>query len=199
MQTVKKLSPHLHSVIQRVFRDAPHAHALLEVSFAHAVEKGGLTELDFTREEGVSFNPRPARVALILLSNAQVTDPEVIAAGMLASSDPLDDLKHLEVAERARVLAHAALEPPEVIASIDPAIRFEVAIVALALWLDRVRHLHQSPDATIRWNEMLERTDCYITLAAQTSEPLHTLLLAWRERAAHGRDRQRSLLVEGSR
>ena len=199
MQTVKKLSPHLHSVIQRVFRGDVVAHGLIERSFAHAVEKGGLTELDFRREEGVSFNPRPARVALILLSNAQVTDAEVIAAGILASSDPLDDLKHLEVAERARVLAHAALESPDAIASIDSAIRFEVAIVALARWLDRVRHLHQSPEASARWSEMLQSTDRYIELAAQTSEPLHTLLLAWRERAAQGRERQRSLLVEGSR
>lgn len=199
MHTVKKLSPHLHSVIQRIFKEDTAAHALLELSFTHAIEKGGLNELDFKREEGVSYNPRPARVALILLSNAQVADAEVIAAGMLASSDPLDDLKHLEVAERARVLAHAALEAPEEIAKIDPPLRFEVAIVALALWLDRVRHLHQSPSASTLWNEMVELTDRYIELAAQTSEPLHTLLLAWKERAAHGRDRQRSLLVEGSR
>ena len=198
MQTVKKLSPHLHSVAQRVFRDEPAALGIVELSFAHAVSYGGLAELDFEREDGVSFNPRPARVALILLSNAQVTDGEVVAAGILASSSPLEALKDLEVSERARVLAHAAHALPDEIAELDLTIRAEVAVVALSLWLDRVRHLHQSPTASERWDAMLALTDRYIHLASQTSAPLHTLLIAWRERAAHGRERQRSLLVEES-
>ena len=201
MLTVKKRSPHLHSVIQRTFKGDGVAHELIERCFSHAVECGGLQELDFVREEGVSFNPRPARVALILLNNAQVNDAEIVAAGILASSSPLDELKRLDVSERSRVLAHAAMGTPAEVIAIEPVIRFDVAVVALSLWLDRIRHLHQAADSEAlgRWEEMLAETDRYIELAALTSAELHTLLIAWRERAAGGRERQRSLLVEGSR
>ncbi len=73
---IRKHSPNLAGVVERLF-DAKDLETI-EVAFIKAIEQGGLEELDFTRESGVSYNPRPARIALILLNDAHIRDVEVI-------------------------------------------------------------------------------------------------------------------------
>ncbi len=70
-------SPHLALVLEQFANtgqlDEPAAIKIL-VSFETGLTKSGLSEIGYIREEGQSFNPRPARILLILLKDAGVRD-----------------------------------------------------------------------------------------------------------------------------
>ena len=59
--------------------------ALLEVYFELSITLGGRLEQDFTREPESSYNPRPARVAQILLEDCSINDPLALAASFLCA------------------------------------------------------------------------------------------------------------------
>ena len=112
-------SPHLALTLDQFAKsgdfDEPQARNIL-VSFETSVSKSGSQEIGFARETGQSFNPRAARILLILLKDAQLRDVRLLtlAADLAGRGEGYNQYLHLE----------------------------EPLIVSAAFLLDRLRHLH---------------------------------------------------------
>lgn len=135
-------SPHLALTLDQLVKsgelDEPAAAKIL-MSFETALSQSAGLEIGFCREVGQSFNPRPARVLLILLKDAQVRE-----ANML-----------LQASQRAGLgenyPGYLNLEEP--------------LVVSAAFLLDRLRHLHLEKnenfkeiyDACLKAGELLSR------------------------------------------
>ena len=110
----------------------------LEAAYALSCAHSGLSESGVMRSDGASFNPRPARVAQIVLGESLLRDPDTIAAAILACSEiessALQDStlsRAWQLALQARRCASAPHDAPA-----------ETQAIALALILDKTRHLH---------------------------------------------------------
>lgn len=180
LKIIKKFSPNLHLTIERIL--SLDEVALLDNAFSLAISHEGLKEIDFQREEGVSYNPRPARVALILINNAKVTDNKIIATSFLANIEAAV-LKNL-VSENipSEYFQNALLAKNPFLLQNE---NKEIKLISLALRLDRVRHHHLSKELNSKekWQEFLEENQKYIELAGNISPEIHLLLQKWQERA----------------
>ncbi|HMO17934.1 MAG TPA: hypothetical protein PKA63_06180 [Oligoflexia bacterium] len=81
-------SPHLFGVLNRLLsRDTSYPDSLLEIELAYSLAKkfGGNKELYFKRKAGSSFNPRAARIPLILLSGYPNAEYKEIILSILCS------------------------------------------------------------------------------------------------------------------
>ncbi len=106
-------SPKLKGTLERLY--PKNTALMLADAYMKAMSSGGAIEIDFTREEGVSFNPLPARVALIQLNEAKLDDPETLKTNILHSidrpkSDPsivrlfhwFDRARHAHLADKSK-------------------------------------------------------------------------------------------------
>lgn len=175
-------SPKLKGTLRRLLPDTERK--AVESFFLLAIQFGGLEELDYIREEGQSFNPRPARILSILIDQANQRSPLVLSAASVASvwsELPPETQARIpsEVAEVAEQAAHISrtIMTEEHSKRLKPAI-----LIALASYLDRARHLHLA-DASI-WREVYEESTVYIDLAEEHCHPLHPLLVSWKLRFA---------------
>ncbi len=130
---MKERSSHLYGAIARACGES--ALPVVAEAFSFAIAKGGESEIGFDREIGVSFNPRPGRVGLILLNDCFVRDSQIVAAGLLATATKPEEF----VAGVSRDLAIEARIPMDGVSRLSPAAR----AVRVALTLDFGRHLHQ--------------------------------------------------------
>ena len=136
-RAIRAKSPHLAGSLEKILTPAQCSE--LDEVWNYVVQAGGMAEIGFEREPGVSYNPRPARVGLILLSNFEVTEVHVIAAGFLSCVD--DSVAYsgalakdaTKLAERSKHSIRELAAAPE---------NDEVLLVALARHLDDVRHFH---------------------------------------------------------
>lgn len=179
---ISKFSPHLDIVSSQTFQ----AEELLTLGAALevAMENGGGSELDFERVEGVSYNPRPARVALILIKDAGIQNMPVIAAALLASLDAKAfHAANLERSfdEKIVTLASRSYENILDLSRENTESSKNAVLIAAAHWLDRVRHLHQSPKIELR-HPMHEATKPYIEYVLAINPRLSELLDAWYKR-----------------
>lgn len=182
LESIKKLSPNLHGSLKR-FVNVDEAE-LLDYCFETAILHQGLEEIDFIREEGVSYNPRPARVALILINDAKIQDLQLISNSFLANieKNKLENLKNEKSKIPEEFFQNALLAKSPFFAE---NLRKEIKIISLALQLDRARHRHLSPRLNNKenWQEFLEENLKYIKLAKDLSPELYLLLEKWQERA----------------
>lgn len=179
---IRDLSPHLAGELDRRGLSCP----TLDAAFDFAIQHGGLDEVDFVREEGVSYNPRPARIALILLKDVQTDSFLTLAGGMLAAVPAALHLAPRSCTDAA-ALAHRSALPPTELAG-EPA-----AAIACAVFLDRARHLHQAASDRRRQigETMLDQCKDYIRLAEHAAPGIAVLLTHWERRvrrASVGRD-----------
>ena len=134
MDRLEAECPGLAVLLGRYFA-APTIEALAE-DYYGASARGANQEFGVVREEGVSFNPRLARILTLLLREGGVRDPWVMRVAMYgaASSEgsPLEELD-AQLAAEVRLLT---LDP----CSGSPWHK----TIALAYILDRVRHLHMT-------------------------------------------------------
>ncbi|MFN8391450.1 MAG: hypothetical protein U0136_14275 [Bdellovibrionota bacterium] len=165
----------------------------LQKAFQFSVDNGGLLELDFTREPGVSYNPRPARVGLILLNDVRSRSLDQIIAGFFATSasDASALFTEPSFADPIR-MASLALAAPESLLQADTLVERAARDLALALHLDRARHRHQAPNAKsgAAWEQFLADTAAYVALAKESEHPLFQMLDHWYRRASHSRTRE---------
>ncbi len=102
--------------------------------FAHdyceAAGLGGNVELGVAREEGVSFNPRIARVVSLVVQGCDSITPHVLRV-VAYSAVPLDRQIPADLQSDVSAVREVAPESPE-----------WIKCIALALMLDRARHLH---------------------------------------------------------
>jgi hypothetical protein len=210
LSQLKKLSPHLNGVLNRSFDEA--GRQTIETCFNYSVSKSGTQELDFVREEGVSFNPRQARIGLLLINEADGLVADDIAAGILASSIEAGtvNLESHTIASgngQSRAIDRFFLRAEDVEKFIGEAasasipkelcniikrlkdIKDDCSDPALtgilaALWIDRARHLHQSADS--KRVEYIEDFRLTTELVLQLAQPFHNrlylLLATWFER-----------------
>ena len=113
-------SPDQCSIIFRIFK---------EVSL-----RGGAHEGPIRREEGVNFNPRPARIAQIVLAETEQKDVDLLIIAMQATVD----------------VPSGSEESFEELDNLP-------ALVVGALLLDAVRHLHMSTQTPEQIAERLKR------------------------------------------
>ena len=105
--------------------------------YCSAADLGGNLELDLPREEGVSFNPRIARVVSLVIQECDVTDPAQlrIAVYSCVANDRISALPGDVASELASVRDASSGRPAW------------IQGISLALMLDRVRHLHMMTSA----------------------------------------------------
>ena len=118
---LEKTAPGLAGALRRAFPPA----AALEVAatYAEVLERSGLESPSIDRPEGASFNPRPARICQILMTDGGGSTPE-----------------ELQLAVRLSIPRRG--DPPQLPPPPNPSDR-----VALALAIDDVRHLHMTDPA----------------------------------------------------
>lgn len=176
---IHKDSPHLDGLLNRLMKKGSLKHRdyqLIDRAFAISMQHSGKEEIDFIREDGVSFNPRPARAALILIKDAKETSAVSIAAIVIASV--YETTEDLEFDSAVLDLVKESLKDTTKIQSKS------AALIACSLWLDRARHLHQIAEENREkvWPSFLEMHKNYLELANKHSSSLHILLDAWERR-----------------
>jgi hypothetical protein len=157
--------------------------ALIQEAFEIAMRSGGNKELDFERTPGQSYNPRPARVALILLDSETRPTGELLGACFIASVESCSGLpqggKWNEVIGTAKN-AQRLLKAPASVS--DPSL--DTILLASALHLDRARQFHRSKNSKnpVQHHEFCELTEKIIELISDKNDRLSLLLTAWLKR-----------------
>ncbi len=176
---IRKHSQQLDSFIQRLTDEDDRA--LLHAAFEIAIENGGLLEQDFKREEGVNYNPRPARVVYILTKECGYTTSTQLAAAMIAVVSEADlDPADLPMPSEVQDLVRSARLPLAELASQS----VEAIQIACAIQLDRARHFHLADPDSETFAQFISQTERYIPLAQVAAPRVSTLLRAWAKRAA---------------
>jgi hypothetical protein len=139
---------------------------VLEEAFRFAMEEGGADELDFTREEGASFNPRPARLAHILIHDGEVRDPAVIVEAILAS---------VPGGKRP----NSAALPRRRLQTVE-----ESSLIAAVRFLDRARHLHiaEKQGGKVDWEQHVRQGEQLVMAVREKAPRLSFVLASWCER-----------------
>jgi hypothetical protein len=142
--------------------------------YALVADLGGNDELGVVREAGVSFNPRIARVISLVIQDCDEVTPHVLKVTVYSTLS-LDADVPAEFRSDVSAVRESTLSSPA-----------WVSCIALALMLDRVRHLHMA-DIPVRDKEVL--------LSAVASSPLLTPGVGSPEnlrlKVIHGLDMQR--------
>ncbi|MBL7661351.1 hypothetical protein JNK13_01230 [bacterium] len=169
-------SPHLDGVFRRLQKYSPQELELLKTAYQTAILNHGAVEPDFSRDPGVSFNPRPARISLILINTVDISDLQSICAGMLACIPNLDSVDKLpQRLSDAAAIAQASQLPAT-------AIKLpEALIINAALFLDRARQSHRSSKQELP-TLLLEESKQILELITPLSSPLAALIQAWQQR-----------------
>ncbi len=157
-------SPHLMMYLETIFSscDLKKVNDILSVSMVF----GGLKELDFTRPATeVKFNPRPARIALILMREAGVKDIHSvcvsIASCVIDQACVVDQNGLATTAEQelSQVMEPRDLELSRQVVRMNKEVRsagfscaefdysdrdkVDALIICMSLFLDRIRHFHR--------------------------------------------------------
>ena len=130
MSLIKQHSQSLDALLAKNFKQ--NDYKSLQDTFDFVIKNGGLEEIDFTREEGQSFNPRPARIAQIMIKDCSILSVEAIEASLLASIEN----SRSEISSQAIKIINSI--------HIEEKINQFSKALSLALILDRARHLHLS-------------------------------------------------------
>ena len=102
---------------------------------------GGNHEYEVVREEGVSYNPRLARVVSILLSDGAVRDESVFVTALWSAL--VYDADVFCGGKQATSVPEEMLSQIEQVIN-DPLAQPRYAVIRASLDLDRIRHLHIS-------------------------------------------------------
>lgn len=131
--------------------------------FAHdyceAADHGGNAELGVAREEGVSFNPRVARVVSLVIQDYDNITPHVLRV-VAYSTVPLDGDVPVELRSDVSAVRDVTPESPK-----------WIKCIALALMLDRVRHLHMADIGSDEKERMLTSFGSSAILAPEAGSP----------------------------
>ncbi len=106
-------------------------------------ELGGNHEPGMQREEGVSFNPRLARILLLLVADGGVRDSKVFRAALYAAALCVSKLPERSLWQQAQKIS------VELAAEVQAALRSTpststAALIRGVIELDAVRHIHQT-------------------------------------------------------
>ncbi len=144
---LKKESPNLYGKILRMYGSVPEP---CKIAYDFAREHGGNSEIWFTREEGVSFNPRAARVGVILIEgvgSSEAVAIETLYLGILSSILIYpDSLKRMEDTIDSKEISFEKFRDMHSeytqLAGHPPDIKPEHAKIFISLFIDKMRHIH---------------------------------------------------------
>jgi hypothetical protein len=114
----------------------------LFASYRLACEVSALNEDRVIRENGAAFNPRPARIAAILIKEGKIRDANTIAAAFLACGEP-SKISGLQIADHILSLSKQAQHIIKNGAAVHNT-SAEALTIAYAIILDGIRHLHMT-------------------------------------------------------
>lgn len=153
-------APRVFFVLQR-FLSADQLDAIRR-DYAHAHQAGGNEEPFMSREEGVSFNPRLARILSILAKDLGVHELAVLRAALYAAcNDAAGDRADIPPELRPLVVPNAEGHFD------DPRAHTIQAVLAL----DSVRHLHQSSRTPSQKGQVLKDAESLLIEAASAGIP----------------------------
>jgi hypothetical protein len=128
-------------------------------------ERGGNLEPGMAREERVSFNPRLARILLLLEADGGVRDSLVLRAALYAAS-PADEACVQQAADIHTGLSELVQEARSSTPSTATA-----ALISGVLELDTVRHIHQTTFSPDERAEMLMHAELMHRRIVQAQAP----------------------------
>ena len=128
-------------------------------------ERGGNLEPGMAREEGVSFNPRLARILLLLEADGGVRDSLVLRAALYAASS-CDEACAQQAADIHPELSELVQEARSSTPSTATA-----ALIRGVLELDTVRHIHQTTLSPDKRSEMLMHAELMHRRIVQAQAP----------------------------
>jgi hypothetical protein len=187
-------SPNLSGKLKRKFQGIPDD---CNKAYYLASELGGNIELDFVREEGVSFNPRSARVGVILTEGVPHPSIEQLTLGILStllhkagsfeisqiSSQLSEDYKEKFLSLRAcfEYIENNSIEKEPLY---NEESLTEFAQILLALFIDDMRHVHLAPlesrEEKIGW--YLKRAKTYENISKKYSPYYTPFIEKWVDR-----------------
>ena len=171
---IRKYSGQLHKMLADLGPELNRP--MVDFCFTTAIEHGGLTERDFVRPAESSYNPRPARVAYILIRDCGITDSETLAAGLLAAVCEATLLPTENHPGVRRLAQQARLAPADLTALAGATAAKQIAV---AVRLDRARHFHLSNPSRNELADFLRETEQYIPLAEEVAPRVGMLLGTW--------------------
>lgn len=168
--SLEQLSPSLYRALERCCEKK--GLDLLVEAFEYAVAHGGCTEHGVRRSEGVSFNPRPARICQIVLTDCAERRPEFLAAALLVACNERSASQALEDANALALQARIFLESEHSESDCEH--------LALALLLDEFRHLHMTSLSSGQIRERLDwvKEKIFPRVKQPNSERLKVMLQA---------------------
>jgi hypothetical protein len=166
---MRKKAPGLTLKLERCFE--PAVIELLAHHYERVEAAGGNEELNMVREEGVSFNPRIARVASLMLEQLQ-QQAEAIAAAMWSLVD--GDIESLATSDPVVYGIVTEVRQGEATGDLTP----RAAVIIAVRELDRVRHLHMTHSSNHDKRDYLEslKARSIFSSADLISEVLRTKL-----------------------
>lgn len=186
--SLREAAPGLYSSLKKIL--LPEDLASIEKSYTEVATRGGIEESPVIREVDASFNPRPARIATLVLTDAKPTNLTKAILLALWSSLILDAATDPQWSQVPEDLTSAL----DRISSINGTSLEDIdeVVVAVALRLDQVRHLHMT---TLNINEkmsFLESVEALVTNLLLSHSELPIL-----KKLSHAIHQQRRIVGEG--
>ncbi len=161
-------SPSLYGILSRTLSSIELEHVV--TAFKDSIEKGSAKE---KREEGLSFNPRPARIAEILIKEANVTSTETISASFYASlyENKINFTSNLSANCTSLVNeVHLFLKNESLINNV------ECKKISLAYCIDYTRRIHIEKPSENKLNSFFKKVNYLLSLEDPSLVRLKTIL-----------------------
>lgn len=186
---LKELSPKLFGTVQKTF---PEFIEPCELAFRISIRHRGDKELSFNRPEGVTFNPRLARIPIIVSDYLKYKTIDQIITSILSSaiysSTALDKfLREIEENFTEKIIKNineiVIFESnPKNLESAIVNLSKECRVIILSNFIDRCRHAHLSGDQEIE--KCLSLYPTYYSLIPIELQEIASTLNTWHNRAS---------------
>jgi hypothetical protein len=161
--TLHEIAPKVFIRLER-FLDQDMLATIMD-DYRICAEHGGNLEPGMVREEGVSFNPRLARILLLLVADGRVHDSSVLRAALYAAS-----LSDAALSTQLHNLCGALLGLVRDARSAAPQTAGG-ALIRGVIELDTVRHIHQTNFSSDERATMLKRAEAIHSCVVQAQAP----------------------------
>lgn len=147
----------------------PDELRVLEADYVCARELRGNVERNLVREEGVSFNPRLARLLVIMIYDLHVTELLVLRATLYSAVGYCGLSGKIGIS--GDVLSHLPADLTEIVIGVCEERYGDSAIdlIRAVILLDSVRHLHQTNVPLSKRGPILERSEA-IAISTQATK-----------------------------
>ena len=142
--------------------------AQIGADYCAASDLGGNAEVGLTRDEGVSFNPRIARIVSLMIQDCESVVPHMLRVAVYSAISS-------EVETQEAVPSEVRPDVAAVRAASDQSPSW-IQGVALALFLDRTRHLHMINMSDVEKMSYMAELQASPMLSPQSGAPANLRL-----------------------